>query len=224
MASTREGEGVAQAKDSDGIPVVAHRGCVEIAPENTLEAFQKAVDRGADAIELDVRATSDGEYVVIHDETVDRTTAGSGVVNQMTVGEIKELEIENGYRIPTLTEALAFFSEHSVDPWIEIKESGIAYGVQESIRGFDLAGTPVMFASHGFIDEVLDAANQADIMAGISVGPTIAGRYPYPDLEPIALVDTQGFTSILVTPENLSERLVCQCLERSIQLGLVIDL
>lgn len=213
-----------QAVKKRGIPIVAHRGCVNLEPENTLEAFQRAVEIGADAIELDIRQTGDGEFVIIHDETVDRTTSGSGNVNEMSLQETKRLEIDGGYEIPTLSQALTFFSDVPVDPWFEIKESGIADEVVDAITRVDLAGHPVLFASHGFIDEVLEAAQRAGFRAGISVGPTIAGRYAYDTLDPVTLADEQGFGAILVTPENLNESLVYECLERSIELSLVIDI
>ncbi len=77
-----------------GAPMlVAHRGGAGLAPENTLEAFRLAVQGyDADILELDCRLTRDGEVVVIHDETVDRTTDGSGAVREMTVGEIQDLD------------------------------------------------------------------------------------------------------------------------------------
>lgn len=207
-----------------GIPIVAHRGCINKAPENTLEGFRKAFDYGADAIELDIRETKDGNYVIIHDETVDRTTNGSGAVNEMKVPDIKKLNIQDGFEIPTLTEALSFFSEFEIDPWFEIKEAGIASEVVEAINQRDLAGNPVIFASHRFIDEVLGAAKEGGIRAGISVGPAIAGRYPFDALDPFSVVRDNGFGAILVTPENISETLVLQSLNSSVELGLVIDL
>lgn len=81
-----------------GAPLlVAHRGGSRLAPENTLEAFRDAVERwGADMLEMDVRLTLDGEVVVIHDETVDRTTDGSGPVFSFTVEELRRLDA--GYR------------------------------------------------------------------------------------------------------------------------------
>jgi glycerophosphoryl diester phosphodiesterase len=81
-----------------GAPLlIAHRGGAGLGPENTLEAFSNAVDGwGADMLEMDVRATSDGEIVVIHDETVDRTTDGTGRVADLTLARIQELDA--GYR------------------------------------------------------------------------------------------------------------------------------
>ena len=69
-----------------------HRGARGIAPENTLPAFQAGVDAGVDILEFDVQLTKDGEVVVIHDPTVDRTTDGSGKIADKTLAELQELE------------------------------------------------------------------------------------------------------------------------------------
>jgi len=91
--------------------VFAHRGACKYAPENTLASFQLALAQGADAIELDAKLSADGEVVVIHDPTVDRTTDGTGKVNQLTLQELKRLDAGSffdakysGERIPTLDE------------------------------------------------------------------------------------------------------------------------
>jgi glycerophosphoryl diester phosphodiesterase len=76
--------------------VIAHRGGAGLWPENTLYAFEKAAGLGVDVIEIDVRSTSDGALVVMHDATVDRTTDGAGRVNGMTLAELKKLDA--GYR------------------------------------------------------------------------------------------------------------------------------
>lgn len=74
------------------ILVWAHRGASGYAPENTLAAFQEAVDMGADGVELDIQLTKDGEMVVIHDETVDRTTNGKGWVKDYTFEDLRKLD------------------------------------------------------------------------------------------------------------------------------------
>ena len=74
------------------ILVWAHRGASSYAPENTLAAFQEAVDMGADGVELDIQLTKDGEMVVIHDETVDRTTNGKGWVKDYTFEDLRKLD------------------------------------------------------------------------------------------------------------------------------------
>jgi len=92
-------------------PVVfAHRGASQYAPENTIAAFDLAVSQGADAIELDVKLSADGKAVVIHDQTVDRTTDGSGRVDHIKLQDLKKLNAQyrfdtyTGERIPTLDE------------------------------------------------------------------------------------------------------------------------
>jgi glycerophosphoryl diester phosphodiesterase len=89
--------------------VVAHRGASSTHPENTVEAFHAAADAGADFIELDVRLTADGHLVVLHDADVSRTTNGTGMVHQMTLAQVKALDVVGGERslkVPTLEEVL----------------------------------------------------------------------------------------------------------------------
>lgn len=93
--------------------VIAHRGASGSAPENTLAAFQAALEAGADGIELDVTRCGTGEIVVIHDDTVDRTTNGSGVVSTMSLWVLRELDAGAwfgpeyaGERVPLLSEVL----------------------------------------------------------------------------------------------------------------------
>ena len=76
----------------DHIYVAAHRGWSTAYPENTMEAFRAAAEIGVDQIETDVRVTKDGELVLIHDATVDRTTNGTGRVIDMTLAELKTLD------------------------------------------------------------------------------------------------------------------------------------
>lgn len=89
----------------------AHRGASAYAPENTLAAFELALRQGADAIELDAKLTADGQVVVIHDQTVDRTTEGTGRVKDLTLAELRKLDAGShfdfafrGELIPTLDE------------------------------------------------------------------------------------------------------------------------
>lgn len=96
----------------------AHRGASSYAPENTLAAFDLAHRQGAEAIELDAKLTADGQVVVIHDQTVDRTTQGSGRVKEMSLAELKELEAGShfdmkfkGEPIPTLDEVFTAFGQ-----------------------------------------------------------------------------------------------------------------
>jgi len=92
---------------------IAHRGASKLAPQNTMAAFEKALEIGADGIEFDVRLSADGVPVVIHDATLDATTDGSGRVDAMRLAQLKQLDAGSsfdpafaGERIPTLAEVL----------------------------------------------------------------------------------------------------------------------
>jgi glycerophosphoryl diester phosphodiesterase len=98
--------------------VIAHRGFSGSAPENTLSAFRKAIEIGADMFELDVLLSRDGKVVVIHDETLDRTTSGTGKVADYSLAELAELDAGTwfssdfrGESIPTLAEVLELAKE-----------------------------------------------------------------------------------------------------------------
>jgi len=88
------------------IEVIGHRGAAGLEPENTLRSIRRAIEIGVDRVEIDVRVTKDGRLVVIHDETVDRTTNGHGYVRDMTFEEIRKLDAGKGEKVPTLEEAL----------------------------------------------------------------------------------------------------------------------
>ena len=83
---------------------IGHRGACGYEPENTLRSFQKALELKVDMVELDVHLCKSGELVVIHDETVDRTTNGKGDVREKTVTELKSLDAGKGEKIPLLQE------------------------------------------------------------------------------------------------------------------------
>lgn len=89
--------------------IIAHRGASGHAPENTMTAFRLAMAHQADGIELDVMLTKDGQVVVIHDDTVDRTTNGSGRVKDLMLADLQALDAGNGEAIPTLQDVLDEF-------------------------------------------------------------------------------------------------------------------
>jgi glycerophosphoryl diester phosphodiesterase len=101
--------------------IIAHRGASYIEPENTLRSFRKALDMGADAIEFDVRFSKDNIPIIIHDDTVDRTTNGKGKVNNMLFSELRKLDAGMGEQIPTLQEALNLIDRKALI-LIELKE------------------------------------------------------------------------------------------------------
>lgn len=120
--------------------VLAHRGACGYAPENTMEAFRLAKEQGVDGFELDVHFSKDGHLVVIHDETVDRTTNGKGRVWDMTLAELQALdacagkEAYKGAKIPTLAQVLELIRGTDLIINIEIKTDKIFYpGIEKAV-------------------------------------------------------------------------------------------
>ncbi len=133
----------------------AHRGFSGKYPENTMLAFKKAVEAGCDGIELDVHLSKDGELVVIHDELVDRTTDGCGLVSDYTLAELKALDASAGYKgvygkneIPTLKEYFEFIKDTSIVTNIELKTGVNPYpGIE--------AKTLAMIDAYGLRDRII---------------------------------------------------------------------
>lgn len=125
--------------------IIAHRGASGHAPENTLAAFERAVQLGATFIETDLHLTRDARFVAIHDSTVDRTTNGHGAVHEFTLAELRELDAGHwfdrqfsGQRVPTIEEILDFSCKHDVVFYFEIKYDsawGMHHGLAAALLG-----------------------------------------------------------------------------------------
>lgn len=105
--------------------VIAHRGASAYEPENTLRAFRRAIELGADMSELDVHLSRDGHLIVMHDETVDKTTDGHGAIRDMTLGDLERLDAGQGEHVPTLQSVLDLacqFPPHGL--YVEMKGEG----------------------------------------------------------------------------------------------------
>jgi len=112
---------------------IGHRGARSHEPENTIASFRRAIGLGANAIELDVRATSDGKIIVMHDPDVRRTTNGRGFVRRLALKRIRELKA-GGQKVPTLEEALDFIDGKVDRIFIELKEVGLEKRVLAAVK------------------------------------------------------------------------------------------
>ena len=148
------------------VEVVAHRGASAVAPENTLAAFKLARELGADWFELDCATCKSGEVVVMHDNSVDRTTDGKGKLIDLTLDEIKKLDAGSwkdekyaSERVPTLTEALAECGPE-IGCYVEIKQAStdMALGNLLGKLGKDRLRRDAEFAK-AFIAAVKDSPN-----------------------------------------------------------------
>ena len=131
----------------DAFPaIVAHRGTPATRPENTVASFEEAVRLGARIVEFDVRLTRDGEPVVVHDPTIDRTTDGTGAVHDLDLAELRAFDAGDGERIPTLAEVLDAMSGRTALA-IEIKNL-------PGEPGYDAVGEPIVAAVHDTLRDV----------------------------------------------------------------------
>ena len=172
--------------DLDARPVIAHRGASAEAPENTLPAFGLSVEQGADAFELDVRVTRDGAAVVIHDDTLDRTTDLTGPVRARTLAELRAADAgyrfsrdggrsypfrHQGVRVPTLAEVLWAFPAMPI--MIEVKEPEVQGAVQRVLLESDATERCVLASEHL---GALETFRQAPFACG-AAGPEISALY-----------------------------------------------
>ncbi|MCC6627366.1 MAG: glycerophosphodiester phosphodiesterase [Chloroflexi bacterium] len=123
--------------------ILGHRGASGEAPENTLRAFALAADQGADGIELDVQPATDGTLVIMHDDTVDRTTSGQGRVADLSYTALAALDAGAGERVPTLEEALRLARGRLLVD-IEIKDPGIEPAVAALVGELGMADEVVI--------------------------------------------------------------------------------
>jgi len=126
--------------------IIAHRGFSVAAPENTIAAIKDAIATGAQGCEFDVRQCKDGTLIVIHDDTVDRTTNGLGEIAELTYDQVKLLDAGSwkderfvGEMVPTLVEALELFKGSSCKAIIEIKTDGISKEIVRTVKAMDMS-------------------------------------------------------------------------------------
>ncbi|MBA3017843.1 MAG: glycerophosphodiester phosphodiesterase [Proteobacteria bacterium] len=113
--------------------IMGHRGAAALEPENTLLSIRKAMEIGVDAVEIDVHLSKDKEIVVMHDSTLDRTTNGTGPVNNYTLSELKKYDAGKGETIPTLQQVMEL-TDKKVSLVIELKEKDTEKIVVEQIK------------------------------------------------------------------------------------------
>jgi glycerophosphoryl diester phosphodiesterase len=129
------------------VAVIAHRAGKALAPENTLAAIRNAIQLGVDYVELDIRATRDGNLVIMHDRSVDRTTNGTGNVRDLTLEEIRRLDAGSKYspkftgeKVPTFDEVLELchdrvyiYVDHKEAPTQQVYDSVRKYGMEKQV-------------------------------------------------------------------------------------------
>lgn len=187
--------------------VGAHRGAMCHAPENTLTAFEKAIDMGTYRVELDVRRCRDGHIVVMHDAAVDRTTDGTGPVAGMTLEDLKRLRVGGTETVPTLDETL-LCAKGRCKLLVEIKEPGLADDVARQIAEMGMAD-----------DCTISSFHESELLRVREIGePRIDTAYfltePTDTFDPAGIVERLGVSLLVVwpraaTPEHIAAAKGC---------------
>lgn len=172
------------------IRVVGHRGAAARAPENTIASLARAACDGADEVEFDVQRTADGVPVLLHDDTLDRTTSGRGALRDRTWPELRTLDAGThfspafaGERLPSLADACAWARGTGTGLSIELKQpapadvapidDGLAGSVVEALRAADLLPQAVIHSfDHPTLARVLAIAPDARVAASYR-GPNL---------------------------------------------------
>lgn len=151
---------------------IGHRGAAGHAPENTLAGVQKGIDLGVDFVEIDLRRTAEGVLVALHDKTVNRTTNGKGLVDQLALRDLKTFDAGDGEAIPTLEEALQVVAGQA-GLMLELKVKGAAQQTVEAVCKAEFKD-PVIYAS--FLHDELKHVRAVDPLSSLMV---LFGRLPH---------------------------------------------
>jgi glycerophosphoryl diester phosphodiesterase len=176
------------------IAVISHRGEHLKHAENTLPAFQAAIDAGADYFELDVRTTSDGRLVLMHDRTVDRTTNGKGPVREMTFGQIRALSA-GGAQPPTLEEALNLAHGH-IGVYVDSKDIAPA-DLVTALEKADMLDKVVIYGGAEFLKSVQSIHPNLKVMPEANSAATLEKLLTGLHLR-VAAFDAHDFTDDVI--------------------------
>ncbi|MFD2519837.1 glycerophosphodiester phosphodiesterase [Emticicia soli] len=166
----------------------AHRGSSIVAPENTLSTFNAVLAMGVDYIEIDVRTTKDGQLVILHDGTLNRTTNGQGPMKNFTLAELKQLSAGKGYnerfkeeRIPTLQETTQLLAnwnkthKHKTNLYVDCKDVA-PEPLVEQLKASKLLKDAVFYGSDDFLMALKKVYPKAKLMPSLNKAEEIADK------------------------------------------------
>jgi glycerophosphoryl diester phosphodiesterase len=188
--------------------VIAHRGYSLMAPENTILAYQKAIEAGADMLEVDINMTRDGQLVMIHDHFLERTTNGTGFVHDYTLSELKELDAGFHFkpgmevvRIPTIEETIHLAMDAGIKVCFEIKGGETARAEIIAIKLMDLFNKYKVFEWASISSYYPNAAAVSRKLCP----NLVITRERLPDNNPFDLQDAISQARLLNSPVMLSD-------------------
>lgn len=192
--------------------IIAHRGACGHEPENTLASFKKAIEQGTDAIELDVHVLRGGELVVIHDHMVDRTTNGSGYVEDFSLNDLRKLNAGNNEKVPLLSEVFDLV-DRKVPVHIELKGPNTALPVAALIERYK--------SERNWSEDlfIVSSYNHIELAKFISLMPTVrtgALFYGVP-LGHAAFAEQLGSSSVHLSTDLITQEFVNDAHARNLE-------
>jgi len=184
------------------IYVVGHRGAAGVVPENTLKGFRYALELGVDYVECDVHLTRDERLIVMHDETVDRTTNGSGRIRELDFATIRSLDAGDGEQVPTLHEVLAT-TQGKVKLLCELKGEGVEDAAVDAVLARGMESEAIFISFH--MERIAKVRRRGDHLH-------IGAIFGDPTDEDIARAADLGVKGVGVYYKNLRLRTVEQAL------------
>ena len=204
--------------------VIAHRGFSSAAPENTIAAVRAAIEIGADMVEIDVTLTADGHIIVIHDETLDRTTNGGGLVSDFSLTALQQLDAGSwfaprfaGERIPTL------------DTVLDEVEGRILLNVEIKSESVDRGAVPKVASSirkRGMIEQVVVSSFSPTALEQMhSEAPEIRTAVLYntkfhQGLDAVEIVTDLGAAVFNIKRQRLTKKMMRRCREHDVPVGI----
>jgi len=195
--------------------VIAHRGFSGRAPENTLFAIREAIAIGADMVEIDVTITADGHVILLHDETLDRTTSGSGLPTDRTLEEIRLLDAGSwfstvfaGEKIPTLSEALRTVKDRILIN-IEIKPEAVEHGVVPKVAA--------LINEHEMLEQVVvssfspEALRLMKIIDPAVVTATLFNKELHTGHDPLEIIQEVGSREFNISGKRVTPEMIERC-------------
>lgn len=175
--------------------IVGHRGAAGLAPPNTILGVERALEAGADGVELDVQRTADGELVLFHDPILDVASNASGFVARTTMDELEDATV-HGEPIPTLAEALALIAETDAELFLELKAPGYGGAVLDTVREFGLLDrTTIVSLETEALRPVAAAEDDVDV--------GVVGSVPTPELIEDAVALDARYVLTHYTPQGI---------------------
>ena len=188
--------------------VVGHRGAAGLVPENTLKGFRYAIELGVDYVECDVHLTRDGHLIVMHDERVDRTTNGTGLIRELDFATIRSLDAGEGEVVPTLDEVLETIKGH-VQLLCELKGRGVAAAAVEAVLNHGMAK-----------DVVFTSFRQQELLRVKEIDPhlRVGQIFVNPTEEDIVRAAEMGASGIGVQYKNVCLRIIEQARAHNLEI------